>query len=259
MPTADEGALERRIVGEWVWVVEEQSRIGSMALWLWKRQSGGKASAVGPWEVASLTARRIVLRSSEGLGEVGLDLPTEADISRAPRLTTRDDHLDVKIFTAERQQRPVDSTDDLVVPFSASELSQLRPLAFLCAVCQAPVVDASGVRRFRALPSEHWHELLEAWMCHQDQALSEEMAAKGKGFWPKGDECLVGTTVLLFDGDAGRTLEVGDVDQVSFWLPVSASLFSFSPRRCRIYKKGVRLGAQKLQARVCGSCPREDV
>jgi len=50
------------------------------------------------------------------------------------------------------------------------------------------------------LPSEHWEELVEAWMCHSDQKLHEHVVKHGKrGFWPKEGEALVGGSYILFE------------------------------------------------------------
>jgi len=49
------------------------------------------------------------------------------------------------------------------------------------------------------LPSEHWQELVDAWMCHADQGLHEQVAKHGRGFWPERGQALVGGCYILFE------------------------------------------------------------
>ncbi|KAJ3528770.1 hypothetical protein NMY22_g9273 [Coprinellus aureogranulatus] len=53
---------------------------------------------------------------------------------------------------------------------------------------------------YRDLPSEHWEELVEAWMCHSDQKLHDQVVKHGKaGFWPSPGQAYVGGSYLLFE------------------------------------------------------------
>jgi hypothetical protein len=81
-----------------------------------------------------------------------------------------------------------------------SQLEQLKPQTFTCASCSLPVVQSSRIEEFKDLPSEYWSELVDAWVCHQDQKLSERLVSHGsKGFWPEEKQCLIGGSYLLFD------------------------------------------------------------
>ncbi|KAF8966601.1 HECT-like ubiquitin-conjugating enzyme-binding-domain-containing protein [Flammula alnicola] len=56
---------------------------------------------------------------------------------------------------------------------------------------------------WRDLPSEHWEELVEAWMCHSDQKLHDQVQKYSKGgFWPSSGQGLVGGSYILFDESA---------------------------------------------------------
>lgn len=53
---------------------------------------------------------------------------------------------------------------------------------------------------YRDLPSEHWEELVEAWMCHSDQKLHDQVVRHGKaGFWPAKGQAYVGGSYVLFE------------------------------------------------------------
>ncbi|KAG8741948.1 hypothetical protein FRC10_002260 [Ceratobasidium sp. 414] len=110
------------------------------------------------------------------------------------------DYLDLKLTTT-----PTEGEEELHhdhAPLLDSEqLRACRPSSFVCASCSLPVVNGTtpGSTRYNDLPSEHWAELLDAWMCHPDQQVSAEIAKRAEGFWPTSGEVLVGGGYLLFD------------------------------------------------------------
>ena len=106
----------------------------------------------------------------------------------------------------------------------ATKLGNANPSSFICASCSLPLVQPSPGRRrsgsgsgsetartnksgadgeglvYRDLPSEHWEELVEAWMCHSDQKLHDQAIKHGKaGFWPKKGQAFVGGSYILFE------------------------------------------------------------
>lgn len=97
-----------------------------------------------------------------------------------------------------------DNEDDGPPPLlDASQLTNIKPSSFLCASCSLPLIQSSRVSQYRDLPSEHWEELVEAWMCHGDQKLSEQVAKQGQsGFWPAPGQGLVGGSYILFEESA---------------------------------------------------------
>jgi len=112
------------------------------------------------------------------------------------------------------------------------------PVSFACAYCHAELVDSSAIARYNALPSEHWAELLDAWMCHPDQSLSQDLISKGKGIKPRNDEGLVGTSYILFPRVATKNWTTPSESQVSpLLLSFRFSPTSLPPLSRRIYKK----------------------
>ncbi|KAH9478581.1 hypothetical protein JR316_0009038 [Psilocybe cubensis] len=97
-----------------------------------------------------------------------------------------------------------EQTDDTPPPLlDATQLASINPTSFLCASCSLPLIQSSRVMQYRDLPSEHWEELVEAWMCHGDQKLNEQVAKQGRrGFWPARGQGLVGGSYILFEQDA---------------------------------------------------------
>ncbi|KAG8705337.1 hypothetical protein FRC08_001713 [Ceratobasidium sp. 394] len=127
------------------------------------------------------------------------------------------DYLDLKLTTTPTENEE-DLHHDHAPLLDSEQLCACRPSSFVCASCSLPVVNgtASGTTRYNDLPSEHWAELLDAWMCHPDQQVSAEIAKRAEGFWPASDQVLVGGGYLLFDASmVNETGLVDAVDQVS--------------------------------------------
>lgn len=90
-------------------------------------------------------------------------------------------------------------------PLSARELSCRREGALGCAVCQragrstAVLRWEEGGMEWRALPSEGWEELVDAWMCHGDQELNRSLT-----------ETAVKFSSSLHTSPSARVVWVGD-------------------------------------------------
>lgn len=93
------------------------------------------------------------------------------------------------------------SSTDPVPLLDASQLSSANPTSFICASCSLPLVQSAKINRYKDLPSEHWEELVDAWMCHSDQKLHDQVAkfGSGRGFWPEAGQALVGGSYILFE------------------------------------------------------------
>ena len=84
----------------------------------------------------------------------------------------------------------------------AMQLSALNPTTFICASCSLPLVQSSRLACYDDLPSEHWEELLEAWMCHLDQKLTNRAAVCANGLWTRPGQALVGGSYILFESSS---------------------------------------------------------
>lgn len=140
------------------------------------------------------------------------------------------DHYELKLSTT----RPPSSSDATHIAvesvsaplLDAAQLSSLKPTSFVCSSCSLPLIYSSKVNSYRDLPSEHWEELVEAWMCHGDQKLSDQVAKGKRGFWPSAGQALVGGSYILFEdsGMNAANLLVASEKKVCVLL-VSGSLF----------------------------------
>jgi len=121
-------------------------------------------------------------------------------------------HFQVKLSVSSG---PSASTSVHSALMDASRLSTMRPTGYVCASCSLPLVHASQVRDYRDLPSEHWAELVDAWMCHSDQKLHEQVTKHStQGFWPTEGHALVGGSYILFEQSAMSVHNLHSVDPV---------------------------------------------
>ncbi|TFK38156.1 HECT-like ubiquitin-conjugating enzyme-binding-domain-containing protein [Crucibulum laeve] len=108
-------------------------------------------------------------------------------------------HYELKLHTVS-SSNPQSDAEESPILLGAHELSAAQPTSFLCASCSLPLVLSSKIKSYRDLPSEHWEELVEAWMCHSDQKLHDQVMQRSKsGFWPEEGQALVGGSYVLFE------------------------------------------------------------
>ncbi|KAI9509320.1 HECT-like ubiquitin-conjugating enzyme-binding-domain-containing protein [Russula earlei] len=158
-----------------------------------------EASVAGIPNNTSVVESALVLRSGS-IDSPALALParTEPGIQE---VRVQGLHYEIKIPT-------VDPPSPRAEPLPLLDAEQLRaraPTTFICASCSLPLVHGSRITRYDDLPSEHWAELVDAWMCHNDQALNAQVARHAKGFWPQSGQALVGGSYILFDTSAAVT------------------------------------------------------
>ncbi|GAA5824228.1 hypothetical protein JCM11251_001576 [Rhodosporidiobolus azoricus] len=190
--------VEVLAIPQFDWITEESRNLGTLVVTFWRR-STSTFPRDEEFEVLGVEAESILVAPSRTGGPASrLSLPCrvvpqQATVSFAPDSGT----YEVKLVTSKPS--PTMSRADLEVhtPLSTDELRRSMPTSFACSTCDSTLADTASIKRYNALPSEHWAELLDAWMCHQDQELSADLIAKGKGIKPRADEALVGTTYVL--------------------------------------------------------------
>ena len=127
-----------------------------------------------------------------------LPSPLPARVSPGkPTVKVQSGHLELKLPTVGTPDPPSPSTVEM---YDATALLRSLPTTFICSSCSLPLVQSTKVEEYRDLPSEHWQELVDAWMCHSDQKLHKEVMENAKrGFWPKEGEALVGGSYIVFE------------------------------------------------------------
>lgn len=113
----------------------------------------------------------------------------------------RQGHYELKLGIANPQAARSSSPSEPTPLMSAEQLLSSKPTSWSCMSCSLPLVHSPKFK-YRDLPSEHWEELVDAWMCHADQTLHNHVAKHGHGFWPEDSEALVGGGYILFQQSA---------------------------------------------------------
>ncbi|KAG6901759.1 hypothetical protein C0995_008234 [Termitomyces sp. Mi166 len=109
-------------------------------------------------------------------------------------------HYEIKLTTVGPRPSADSPVEDPPPLLDAAQLSIAKPSSFTCASCPLILVQTTKISEYRDLPSEHWQELVEAWMCHSDQKLHDQVMKHGKtGFWPEAEQALVGGSYILFE------------------------------------------------------------
>ncbi|KAE8233656.1 hypothetical protein CF326_g1300 [Tilletia indica] len=105
-------------------------------------------------------------------------LPEPAVAAQSGAVHAEVDHGSIKLqmcpsTTASNQGSPG------TLPLSHNLLTDIQCEGLICDGCMSPLARWPPSVTYRALPSDHWEELVEAWMCHSDQRLHESIA-KGR-------------------------------------------------------------------------------
>ena len=74
-----------------------------------------------------------------------------------------------------------------------------KKVTLCCPHCSSSVVDDTVDFKIKDLPSEHWYELVECWICHETKP--EEHQARMRPILARPNLLLVGTTYFLIHPD----------------------------------------------------------
>lgn len=105
--------------------------------------------------------------------------------------------------------------DDLKIWWPVKQLETMQ--GFTCRTCNTRLATTSGFR-CKALPSEHWYELVECWICHETKP--EEHRSRMQPITARSHTLLAGTTYILLHPDD----LMNDQQQVSIAMDETTSL-----------------------------------
>ncbi|KAJ4000162.1 HECT-like ubiquitin-conjugating enzyme-binding-domain-containing protein [Lentinula boryana] len=136
---------------------------------------------------------RLIIKSGSKTS-LPLTLPAHV-VPGKQEIKVQSGHFEIKLAAL-----PSSSSSSSPAPLlDATQLSNSNPTSFICSMCSLQLIQSSNIR-YRDLPSEHWEELVDAWMCHSSQTLNENVIKNGRGgFWPSPDQALVGGSYILFE------------------------------------------------------------
>lgn len=163
-----------------------------------------------------------------------ITLPTAAVAGQTVPLVLHNLHLEAKLASIPTSlSAPVSSLNTVITQaLSASDLRRLQPKSLCCSSCDREIAELPPTGAYKDLPSEHWAEMLEVWMCHSDPGFTAGISAKAKdGFWPANGTVLVGGSYLLLEPEYVKPHNLVVDDQaVSPLHPLALSPF-LSPTR----------------------------
>ncbi|KAK4046190.1 hypothetical protein OIV83_006265 [Microbotryomycetes sp. JL201] len=182
-------------------VAEELCNLASVTITFWTSSSSlSSSSAVvdESWQVLFVDDQSVTVGREGDWQTFKLELPCRVPPQQSQVISRGDTHQ-VKLSTVDASPTRMRHDLEINVPYSTAMLRELKPSVIACATCQSTLIEGSKLVKYNALPSEHWAELLEAWMCHKDQELSDDLVAKGKGIRPRENEALVGSAFIVID------------------------------------------------------------
>jgi len=145
-----------------------------------------------------------------------ITLPTAVTVGQTVPFSQSDLHLEAKLAALPTAPTTAGTSlsTSLSHPLSATELRTIQPKSLCCTACDREVANLSRALRseeraegsgFKDLPSEHWAEMLEVWMCHNDPAFTAQLSQRTtEGFWPTRETVLVGGSYLLVHPEEGK-------------------------------------------------------
>ncbi|SOV05781.1 uncharacterized protein UDID_06205 [Ustilago sp. UG-2017a] len=164
-----------------------------------RKSSSGSGGGSG--EKRKLSSDHVSSPASSGSGRVRIQLAAAATWPQSGRISLALGggvcRVKLSLTEAERRAGAEESRAEGIVdfPLSASYLSaqQRSVVGLCCAVCakqkesgEKSVLVGLGRRvEWRALPSEGWEELVDAWMCHGDQELNRSLTETAVRFSSK--------------------------------------------------------------------------
>lgn len=163
------------------YIAEAQVRLHSISVFLWVPESAPVSTSSLVFTVSNECSTRLTVctkqpRSGAKCEPTHFDLPVPAKTTTSivePLTSEKSTLWTIRLQIRSRADADITpKSSEQTQPLSAKELQAMRPLALRCRSCQTAVADVKHVVRYLQLPSQHWEELVDAWMCHADQELS---------------------------------------------------------------------------------------
>lgn len=185
-------------------------------------------------EFLSVRNNKILLKDQlvADLNAVHVEITTDnlvvAQATAAPQDNSELSPWEIKLFLAKAptplrsQQAEVKEwwTSKLLLEGAATSRKEIH-----CQHCDASILNNSVDYKVKDLPSEHWYELVECWICHETKP--EEHQARMRPILARPNLLLVGTSYFLIHPDnlVNDSVQVDSVvlDRTN----VSATLFFF--------------------------------
>ncbi|KAI8378541.1 ubiquitin-conjugating enzyme E2-binding protein [Blakeslea trispora] len=126
------------------------------------------------------------------LSQVNTSVSTQNLVVNQPTTSSTDSLIpwEIKLSLIDTQKRSQQT--ELKEWWPAKDLAETDHL--VCQHCLQPLIETYQYQ-FKDLPSEHWYELVECWICHETKP--EEHKSRMRPILAKPNVILVGTTYVL--------------------------------------------------------------
>ena len=93
------------------------------------------------------------------------------ETSERPIITTSEEGIDIKLklrtFVRKKPaKKDISTSEAYQAPLNSTKISSLKNI--LCGYCKEPLIEKNALKKLLDMPSEHWAELIDCWMCHQE-------------------------------------------------------------------------------------------
>lgn len=170
----------------------------------WPRATTSSPTSITNYDLLAINSLDVVVTPSIGGAATRIILPSPIISNQTATITRQGSFCEIKLATVDKFSSLDRSDVDIVSPLSTKELCHALPASFACSKCDLEIIDSLSITKYNALPSEHWAELLDSWMCHGDQELSQDLVEKGRGIKPRLDEGLVGSSYIVFGNEVSK-------------------------------------------------------
>lgn len=134
--------------------------------------------------------------------KLSVSLPSPVPLGQKIPLAVTNNYMEARIAALPGPTPSLAYNSAITHALSAPSLRSLHPQSLCCNNCQRALATFPLDIQFKDLPSEHWAEMLEVWMCHSDPAFTAQIGQKARdGFWPNQTTVLVGGSYLLVSPD----------------------------------------------------------
>ncbi|CAB4401714.1 hypothetical protein RhiirA5_473990 [Rhizophagus irregularis] len=121
----------------------------------------------------SKSPTKTISKSTKTFSTSKLEIPLiqTVETSEQPIITNSNEGIDIKLklrtFVRKRPpKKDISISETYQAPFNSTKISSFKNI--LCSYCKKFLVKKNTLKKILDMPSEHWAELVDCWMCHQE-------------------------------------------------------------------------------------------
>lgn len=173
------------------YIAESQGQIGLVSLMA--SLSVPTATATVEYTTKSPFEVHMTMKGADDSSrEYVLKLPSQVALGQTGCATVASDHISMRLRGPASRPAPPTLNHLPRTYLSAAHLQAQSPTHLSCSHCRTPILATfPASTTYTALPSEHWEELIDSWMCHSDQLLNASVT-RGKEGLEDGSRMKVG-------------------------------------------------------------------